>query len=452
MKFSNKKNNFKTFILLMVIMITSLSFKGSQFAFSQSCLLGPSKTEPPQIDGTAFTLYDVNTDTFLLGQNQDYPLSPASTTKVLTVLIALEKLNLSDEITVTREMFQTIPNDYVRLGLMEGEVITVEDAIYSCMLISANDSAMALALTVSNSIEEFCVIMNEKAKQIGCTSTNFTNPYGYADCEHLCSPNDLALILTQALNNEEFKKIANSKSYSMNATNLFKTPRGMTNGNKLLSSSKLSYEYFIGGKTGYTDLSGQTIVAGASKNGRVLVVVIFGAKTSEARYKDTVALFEYGFSQYKMKELSNENFDSVASEVINQIEMFFSADNTTLEISNKSLNFTKEIIVPFDLNISDLHFLTKTNEVIPASNQESQVLEYPIYYKIFDNAPRKIGSLKHSIKIIPIKEAPKSSIDFVDVFIIALAVVIVVTSISLYIAFCKYKKKKRRRVKVHRRI
>ena len=115
---------------------------------TQTPILDPNDPDAPAIDGTAYVLYDVQSGTFLLGNNQDTPLAPASITKVMTVLLAFENLKLTDTITVTRDMYESIPADYVRLGLVEGEEITVEQALYACLLISANDAAMKLALNI----------------------------------------------------------------------------------------------------------------------------------------------------------------------------------------------------------------------------------------------------------------------------------------------------------------
>ena len=282
-------------------------------------LLDPAGLDAPAVDSKAYVLYDAQSGTFLLGKNQDTPLSPASITKVMTVLLALENLELTDTITITREMFEGIPNDYTRLGLFEGEEITVEEALYACLLISANDAAMALAAKVGGSEAEFVEMMNDKAVEIGCLNTNFTNSYGLADPNHLTTAHDMALILAEALKNDTYTRISTTKFFLLRATNKSAETRGMMNGNKFISAPQFAYEYYIGGKTGYTNISGYTIVAGAQKDGRTLVSVILGASGSEIRFSNLISLFNFGFSEFSTVHVNPVDFEDLKAQAIAEV-------------------------------------------------------------------------------------------------------------------------------------
>jgi len=286
----------------------------AQASPSATPLVGPGALAGPEIDGAAYVLYDVRSETFLLGANPDQPMAPASITKVMTALLALENLALTDTITVTREMIETIPNDYTRLGLVEGEVITVEETLYACLLISANDAAMALAVAVSGSVAAFAGRMNERALELGCTGTYFTNPYGLADEAHLTTARDMALITAAALEHDLFCEITTTRQHMFPPTNLYPEARGLPNGNRFVSQSAYAYEPYIGGKTGYTRLSGYTIVAGAQQDDRVLVAVILDASTSPVRYTDLARLFDYGFSAYVTDAVRAADYETAKNE------------------------------------------------------------------------------------------------------------------------------------------
>jgi len=151
-------------LLLAAVFVTPLWPSGVHANGSPTVLLDPGAANGLNVNGKEFVLYDAQSGVFLTGRQPDTPLSPASITKVMTILLALERLKLDDRITVTKDMFATIPNDYVRLGLMEGEEISVEEALYASLLISSNDTAMALALKMSDTVSGFADLMNQRAR------------------------------------------------------------------------------------------------------------------------------------------------------------------------------------------------------------------------------------------------------------------------------------------------
>ncbi len=386
------------------IQISSLAVLAAVF-LSAAVSAEATAAIPPEVTAKAFALYDSTADTFLLGADQDRKLSPASITKVLTVLLALENLEMSDTITITREMYQTIPNDYVRLGLMEGEIITVEQAIYGCMLNSCNDAAMAIALTLSDSVEDFSVMMNERAAELGCSDTNFTNPYGLADPAHLTTAHDMALIMAQALKHDKFIEVALTKYYSLESTNLVGTPRGMPNGNKLIPKAAYAYEHFIGGKTGYTDLSGNTLVSGARKDGRTLVVVILGAPLTNSRYEETRRLFDYGFSEYEIITPELSDFDVVRNAVLNDLGLMILQKGFSLEISGSDVVLDGPFATEKGSKTSGADGFFAGGPVLePDPSNQSQTVEYPLFFRAVDNTGIRVGTLNVLLEPVPPEE------------------------------------------------
>lgn len=273
----------------------------------------------PDIDGKAYILYDTLSGTFLVGDDCDTTLSPASTTKVLTIIIALESLDLNDTITVTSDMYDYIPNGYVRLGLVDGEEISVRDAIFASLIISANDACSALAFKIGGSLEGFAKIMNERAAELGCTNTHFTNPFGYSDPNHTTTVHDMALMMEKALEFDLFIEATTTLTYIIEPTNKYSDKRTLNNGNRFISTTTYSYDKYVAGKTGYTDLSGHTIVAAAKNDGRTLIGVIFGASASEVRYGNLIDLFEYGFSQYTTTVNDLSEYANISADAIQQV-------------------------------------------------------------------------------------------------------------------------------------
>ena len=177
--------------------------------------------DAPAVNGNGYLLYDALSDTVLLGENIDVPMEPASTTKVMTVLLAIETLNLEDIVTITPAMYESVPAGYVVLGMTDGEEFTVEDLINAALLESCNDAALALGVYMGGTEVQFCQQMNDRAAELGCTNTHFTSAYGYSDPNNTISPHDMALILEQAVTYEKFCSISTASSYTISATNKF---------------------------------------------------------------------------------------------------------------------------------------------------------------------------------------------------------------------------------------
>ncbi len=246
----------------------------------------------PTVQARAAILMDAETGQVLFARNAHQPLPPASITKVMTAIVALERCNLDEVVKASAHAVNTQPSS---MHLRVGEEVRVRDLLYALMLRSANDAAVALAEHVAGSVESFAELMNEKAKSLGATRTRFVNPHGLHDPRHRSTAYDLALITRYAMENETFRAIVKAPYYiverSMNQDDLW-----MVNKAKFLQQ----YAYAEGVKTGYTNPAGFCFAGSAFRDGRRLITVVLNSPQREA---DTIALMEHGFNDWERMEL-----------------------------------------------------------------------------------------------------------------------------------------------------
>lgn len=267
-------------------------------SFCSTCY-GEETSSDPQISSEACLLMDLDSGQILYSKNTHEHFYPASTTKILTALIVLEKCSLSETVTVGEDP------PYIegsKIYLFKDEQLTVEQLLYAMMLESANDCAKALAEHVAGSVEAFAELMNQKARELGCVDSNFVNPHGLHDDNHYTSAWDLALIAREAMKNPIFRKIVSTKSFQIPPTNKQSETRYLNNINKLLLyGGKYYYEGVDGIKTGYTSHAHSTLVASCMKDGLHLMGIFLNCSTGV--YNDAKALFDYGFSNFSIKTL-----------------------------------------------------------------------------------------------------------------------------------------------------
>ena len=257
------------------------------------------------INSKAAIAMDADSSIVLYSKNIDSKIYPASTTKILTAILAIENLDLNKSVVVSKTAI-AIPWDSSSVYLKEGELITVSDLLYCLLLNSGNDAANVLAEAVSGNINNFVDLMNKKVEELGCTNTHFNNAHGYSDNNHYTTALDMAKIFKYCIQNETFVKIISTKSYIVDKTNKTNKKRYLNNTNRLILKKEDSvyaryYEYCIGGKTGYTDEAGRTLITFAKKGDKTVIAAVFGASSSgvlDARYTDAINLFEYSFNNF----------------------------------------------------------------------------------------------------------------------------------------------------------
>ncbi len=251
--------------------------------------------QTPEISAQAAVVYDVTHGKILYEKEADIRLYPASTTKLMTALLVLEKADLNSTVTFSKTAVTNLESGAVTLKLTEGDRVSVKDCLYGLLLKSANEVANGLAEHVGGSISGFADMMNQRAKELGCTGTNFVNPSGLNDPNHYTTCRDMAKIAAAAFANETLCKIGGTLSYEFPATKNAPA-RTITPGHKMLyPSDSRYYGGIVGGKTGYTSLAGNTLVTCVEKNGVRIIAVVMKAKSTQ--YTDTKALLDYGFEK-----------------------------------------------------------------------------------------------------------------------------------------------------------
>ncbi|MBQ6993536.1 MAG: D-alanyl-D-alanine carboxypeptidase [Lachnospiraceae bacterium] len=260
--------------------------------------------EGPAIGAESAILMEMNTHTVLYAKNIDEKMFPASTTKILTCLLAAQNCDLNDKVTFSKAAVYEVPRDGSNMGIDEGEVITLEQAMYGVLVGSANEAASAVGEHVAACLgkeptaKAFASIMNEKAKELGCKNTHFVNANGLYDENHYTTAFDLALIGCEFFNNEILCKMSSTPNYNIPPTTTQPDDIWVNSKNKLLKTRELAYPYLLGSKTGFVSQSRQTLVSGAEKDGMKLVCVVFKEETPY-QFEDTVKLFQYGFENFK---------------------------------------------------------------------------------------------------------------------------------------------------------
>ena len=249
-------------------------------------------------------LMDADTGLVLYDKGKDEPRYPASITKVMTALLALENSSLDEQVTFTATGLERM-YEGTNINMQVGEVLTMEQCLYAVMIKSANEVAAQVAEHVAGSQEAFVDVMNAKAQELGCTNTHFNNPSGLPDENHWTTANDMALIFREALKNEEFVKIIGTLSYTIDPPNLNPEARTLTSHHALLvPTAPEHYDGCIGGKTGVTEISKNTLVTAAQREDLCLIAVVMRADPGQV-CADTTALFDYGFSQFEKLEVEN---------------------------------------------------------------------------------------------------------------------------------------------------
>ena len=371
---------------------------------------------------------------------------PASTTKIMTAILAIENLDLSTSVTATKEAL-AIPWDSSSIYLKKNEILTVEELLYGLLLDSGNDAANVLAEAVSGSIENFVNLMNEKAKEIGCTNTHFNNAHGYSDSKHYTTALDMAKIFNYCIKNETFVKIISTKLYIIPETNKTNEKRYLYNTNRLLQTKEDSvygryYEYCIGGKTGFTDEAGRCLIAFATKDDKTIIIGVFGASSNgskDVRYTDAINLFEYSFNNYNKITIAQAktfvfNYINMEKELSYNISI-----KDSVEILAKSSDDISSITYEININDSKLSGFDINSEI--NNNIVGNIL---FYLKLKDGS---FYTFTKDLYLNNIKEYPIFSFTNTLENILTIVLIISITLLIVFVIIAKriHDKKKRKR-------
>lgn len=255
-----------------------------------SNLVYATTKEELKITSTAAIVMEQSTGRVLYEKNIRKKVKIASTTKILTAIVAIENGNLSDKVVISKKAAGTGGSE---VGIVAGSEVTLESLMYGMLLKSGNDCAVAIAEHIGGSVENFAKMMNEKAYEIGAKDTKCTNPHGLDSEDNYSTAYDLALITCYAKTNDTLSKMLGTKSITVNFD---KAPKYLANTNRLLST----YAYCDGGKTGFTNMANRCLVATAKKDDLEIVAIILGANTTDIRFSECKELLKYGIENYTM--------------------------------------------------------------------------------------------------------------------------------------------------------
>lgn len=265
-----------------------------------------------EITSTAAVVIEDSTDTLLYAKNMDQVLYPGAAVKVMTILMALENSNLTDNVTMTETGVAGVTDGGVNISAQVGEVFTMEQCMYAIMLASANDIALQVAEHIGGSVDAFVQMMNARAAELGCTNTVFTNPTGLPDENQHVTAHDMALIMEACIRNDDFRTIAAAASYTIPPTNMSGGERAMINNFAMMNSTSASYyQGCLGGKIGFTDASGSTLVCAAERNGSTLIAVVLQGVPNQIE-AEAITILDYGFANFHKLSLGENDFNMIS--------------------------------------------------------------------------------------------------------------------------------------------
>lgn len=279
-------------------------------------------SEPISLSAKSAILIDLDEKNVLYKKNEKERMPMASTTKIVTALVACELLDCAQTLKIPRV---AVGIEGSSIYLQEGEILSVEHLLYALLLESANDAAVALAVSAAGSIEKFAEKCNEKAYALGLRDTNFTNPHGLYDENHYTTAYDLAILSAEALKNPTIAKICATKRYEIPFGATEENPLGegkryLKNHNKMLSI----YEGAIGGKTGFTKKSGRCLVSAAKRDDLTLIAVTLNAPDD---WRDHTAMLNYGFERFERRVIFSQNEFSYSFPLSNGASNFVKITN-----------------------------------------------------------------------------------------------------------------------------
>ncbi len=388
----------------------------------------PDWPQGPVVSAQSAILIDADSGAVLYGKNVHEKLYPASTTKLLTCLIATEKCALDEVVTFSHDAVFDAPRDSSHIAIDVGEELTMEQSLNAILIASANEVAFGVAEHIAGTWQDFAPMMNERAKELGCVDSNFVNPNGLPDENHYTSSYDLAMIGRAFFANELLCKISSTRRLELLPTD--KQPDHIIeeSKNQLFAGRPFAYEYLVGSKTGYTNAARNTLVSCAQKDGLKLIAVVM-VEDSPAQFADTVTLFNYGFSNFESINISQ-------NETRFQIDNanFFYSDNDILGSSKPILSLNTQDCITLPKNIS----LENTDSAISYDVQgpgQAAMITYNYHNQFlgsvsvdFANNPKdeyifEVGTMQTQWEETNIEKANEPKVIFINIFKVLLWIV-----------------------------
>ncbi len=356
MKGTKIKMNFKRTIsslLIGVLLFSGISGTSCKASIADSNIISEAKNtknasvwpagpNPQNLSCGSAIVMEVSTGLVLYKKNIHKQHYPASITKIMTSLLALENASLSDTITFSSDAVYGIEPGSSTVFSEVGEKMSLEQCLYAIMLESANEVCLAVGEHVAGTSSAFVDMMNDKVAELGLKNTHFNNPNGLPDPDHYTTAYDMAVIAREAIKNSSFKKISGTRSYTCEKTNKHKVLRYWRNHHQMINGydwPKYEYKYIIGGKTGYTQVARSTLVTYAEKDGMQLVCVIMYSNSPKQgepnEYTDTTSLLNFGFEKYKKYNINDEISES-NSRLFDNYGSYFNSKESPIHLSSES--------------------------------------------------------------------------------------------------------------------
>ncbi|WP_339790844.1 D-alanyl-D-alanine carboxypeptidase family protein [Tissierella sp.] len=387
------------------------------------------------LSGEGAILIDMDTSEILYEKNSHSQFYPASTTKIMTAILAIEHGNMEDIVTIDQEVVDLTDGSHI--ALEPGEQLSLEHLLNALLIESANDAAVAIAKHISGSVENFSKLMNEKAKSIGALNTNFINPNGLPNEEHLTTAYDLALIGRYAMENEKFRSIVKNYTYTIPITNKKTEPRPLKSANRLLYSTEkidvdgkltpIKYDGVNGVKSGYTVAAQQCLVTSLEKDGHRLIAVVLKSNGKNI-YSDIHKLLNYGI----------ENFEKVKIGFANKFINNFNVNNG---------------VIPFVAGVSksDSHFIVRKDQkdkveekIIVDETLEAPISKGQVIGKLEYLLNGKVVAETDIVSTMDIEKIPVPSI-FKNILSKWYILVLMILVFGRIVALNKKRKRQRRR-------
>ena len=347
-------------LLLQCVGVPVMAQSGDKMVISGSQTVDAAKALESNLQwaetAKAVVVYERNSGTMVYNWNADGKIYPASMVKLMTALVALDGTDISQKVTVTTSALRQVPVGALSLGLMAGEELTLEQLLYCMMVASSNDAAVVIAQHLGGSQEAFIAKMNEKARELGCTGTKFSNVHGLHDEQTYTTARDICRILLAGLEDPRFQVMFTTKKYTVPATNLHGERNIRSTNNMMLTTSRDYYdERVTGGRTGATDAAGRCIAVTAEAKDMELVCVLMGAEPTYTEDKQVVLRFG---SFEEMAELLDRVFNGYAlyqlaaqGQIVTQLEVTNGANHVAVQPERSVLT-----VLPADVDMNSLRW------------------------------------------------------------------------------------------------
>lgn len=392
----------------------------------------PGWPEGPKVMAETAIVMDMDTEEILYAKGIDEKRAPASTTKILTAMLAIEKVPFETQITFTDEV-NNIEAGSTHIGIKPGETLTMKDCAYAILLASANEVSSGVAEYIGTTVPAFVDMMNQRAKELGCTNTHFVNANGLYDENHYTTARDLAIIAKAAFQNETFREVVKTPYYIVPKTNITDEERWLNNHHKMILQGSEYYEGCLGGKTGYTEKAGNTLVTYAERNGRKLVCALLADVNVVAQYTDTKALLDYGFDSFQRLDTTAVSLSPAKSDKLGKQLEEKGLLSTALETTSISVpkELTEELTYKTALenNMLNIDYYYGKQQIGSSSMQASDEI-----LKVSQElSPKEVTKTDASVSPNPTKDSNTSEKDNILPSWKYIALFLLITGILFYI-------------------